>query len=239
MSKEGRTDTNDRRGLRGFGTLLIILGVLLAACGIGLVIYNMWDSGRAGRAADVIQEQIDSQLEEKPVENAPVPSLGDSSAETEAGGDADDSWLAGRKMPVTLIDGNRYIGTLEIPSIGLRLPVMDSWNYERLRISACLYSGSYYTDDMVICAHNYQRHFGPLMGIPIGADVYFITIDKVVYHYTISNRETLQPTAVGQMIFNRNNAAPGMESMEDWDLSLFTCYPGGRTRCTVRCIRAA
>ena len=239
MSREGRTDTTVNRGLRGFGTLLIVIGVLLAAGGIGLVVYNMWDSDRAGRAADVIQEQIDSQLEEKPVENAPVPAYGDSSAETEAGADADDSWLSGQEMPVTLIEGNQYIGTLEIPSIGLRLPVMDSWSYERLRTSACLYSGSYYTDDMVICAHNYQNHFGPIMRTSIGADVYFITMDKVIYHYTISNRETLKPTAVGQMIFNRNNAAPGMEAMEDWDLTLFTCTPGGRTRCAVRCIRAA
>ena len=141
-------------------------------------------------------------------------------------------------MPVTLVDGFQYIGILEIPSLGIRLPVMDTWDYDRLRISPCLYSGSYYTDDMVICGHNYQRHFSPIKGVDIDADVYFITADKVIYHYTVSNRETVQPTSVEQMIRNMNNRDPEDGDMEDWDLTLFTCNTGGQTRCAVRCIRA-
>lgn len=229
-------------GLRRFGTLLIVIGLLLSAGGIGLVLYNMWDGDRAGKAAETIQEEIDSELEKKPVQNAPIPAAGTNPKETEpyegTNEDAGDgSWLAGQDMPSLLVNGNQYIGTLEIPSVGLRLPVMDSWSYEKLRTSPCLYSGSYYTDDMVICAHNYQDHFYPIMHTAIGADVYFITMDKVIYHYTVCNRETLKPAAVGEMVFNMNNRVPGMEALEDWDLTLFTCNPGGRTRCAVRCIR--
>ena len=221
----------ERAGLRRFGTLLILAGLLLAAGGMGLVLYNLWDNDRAGRAADAIQDEIDSELEKMPVENAPVPLAGRNKQD-------DESWLSGQKMPTMLIDGNQYIGTLEIPSLGIRLPVLDRWNYELLKISPCLYSGSYYTDDMVICGHNYQRHFSPIKGIAIDADVYFITAQKVIYHYKVCNRETVKPTAVDQMIRNWNNGDPEFEQLEDWDLTLFTCNTGGQTRCAVRCIRA-
>ena len=136
-------------------------------------------------------------------------------------------------MPTEQIDGYEYIGTLEIPSLGLQLPVMNEWDYDRLKISPCRYSGSYYTDDLVICAHNYQKHFSPVKWIDMNADVYFITVDNVVYHYIVSNRETLQPTSVEHMI--------GQDSqdfgMDEWDMTLFTCSMGGQTRCAVRCIR--
>lgn len=223
--------------MRRFGTLLTAIGLLLMAGGIGLVIYNMWDNNRAGDASDAILKQIEEAQADMGVSNAPAPpSRSDKDVDDRV--TDKDAWRYGQTMPVTLVDGFQYIGILEIPSLGIRLPVMDTWDYDRLRISPCLYSGSYYTDDMVICGHNYQRHFSPIKGVDIDADVYFITADKVIYHYTVSNRETVQPTSVEQMIRNMNNRDPEDGDMEDWDLTLFTCNTGGQTRCAVRCIRA-
>ena len=62
-------------------------------------------------------------------------------------------------MPTFTVDGYNYIGILEIPSLELTFSVMDGWDYTRLKISLCVYSGSYKTNDLVICAHNYARHF--------------------------------------------------------------------------------
>ncbi len=47
------------------------------------------------------------------------------------------------------------------------------------------------------------------------------------YRYIITTRETLFPTEVERMI----------DAQDDWDLTLFTCFIGGRTRCTIRCTR--
>ena len=233
-----RTEGTERKGLRRFGTLLILIGLLLMAGGLALILYNMWDNNRAGKASDEILGVIDAELEKLPVENAPVPSSGKNKDVDERVDGNRKSWLSDQVMPTLQVDGYYYIGTLEIPDLGLRLPVMDTWDYNRLRISPCLYSGSYYTDDMVICGHNYLRHFYPIKGLAIGADVYFITVDKVIYHYTVCNRETVQPTSIDQMIRNMNNGDPDFEELEDWDLTLFTCNTGGQTRCAVRCIRA-
>ena len=136
------------------------------------------------------------------------------------------------EMPTEIIDGESYIGMLEIPSLDLILPVMENWDYERLKVSPCRYSGSYFSNDLVICAHNYARHFSPIKWINLGEDVYFTNVDGLRLHYKTSNIETVQPTQVDLMIGKDTAGSSG----EEWDLTLFTCNTGGQTRCAVRCI---
>ena len=201
---------------RKIGNTLILLGLLLLLGAGGLTAYNIWDGIRAERASQHIIQEMD---------------IGQDLVEALDREPDDDP-----EMPVIEVEGYYYIGILEIPSLQLTLPVMDRWDYTRLKISPCVYSGSYKTDDLVICAHNYARHFSPVKRIDIGADVYLITVDCRVYHYQVTNRETLQPGAVENMIENTNNTIDGTVTNE-WDLTLFTCNTGGQTRCAVRCAR--
>ena len=201
---------------RKIGNTLILLGLLLLLGAGSLTAYNIWDGIRAERASQHIIQEMD---------------IGQDLVEALDREPDDDP-----EMPVIEVEGYYYIGILEIPSLQLTLPVMDRWDYTRLKISPCVYSGSYKTDDLVICAHNYARHFSPVKRIDIGADVYLITVDCRVYHYQVTNRETLQPGAVENMIENTNNTTDGTVTNE-WDLTLFTCNTGGQTRCAVRCAR--
>ena len=131
-------------------------------------------------------------------------------------------------------DGYECIGILEIPSESLTLPVMSKWDYDRLKIAPCRFTGSYYSNDLVICGHNYSKHFSPIKWMDIGEDIYFINVEGLTIHYIVVNRETLQPTDVDLMVDNKNN---NKESTMDWDMTLFTCNIGGQTRCAVRCSR--
>ena len=201
---------------RKIGNTLILLGLLLLLGAGGLTAYNIWDGIRAERASQHIIQEMD---------------IGQDLVEALDREPDDDP-----EMPVIEVEGYYYIGILEIPSLQLTLPVMDRWDYTRLKISPCVYSGSYKTDDLVICAHNYARHFSPVKRIDIGADVYLITVDCRVYHYQVTNRETLQPGAVENMIENTNNTTDETVTNE-WDLTLFTCNTGGQTRCAARCAR--
>ena len=201
---------------RKIGNTLILLGLLLLLGAGSLTAYNIWDGIRAERASQHIIQEMD---------------IGQDLVEALDREPDDDP-----EMPVIEVEGYYYIGILEIPSLQLTLPVMDRWDYTRLKISPCVYSGSYKTDDLVICAHNYARHFSPVKRIDIGADVYLITVDCRVYHYQVTNRETLQPGAVENMIENTNNTTDRTVTNE-WDLTLFTCNTGGQTRCAVRCAR--
>lgn len=205
-----------RQMKKTIGNILITLGILVLLGVGGLTAYNIWDADRAAQASRHIVEELDIGED---LEEALNPEL-----------DQDPD------MPVVTVDGYDYIGILEIPSLKLTLPVMDRWDYDRLKISPCVYSGSYKTDDLVVCAHDYARHFSPVKWIDMSEDVYLITVDHKVYHYQVVNRETLKPESVEQMVENINNTKNGTVTNE-WDLTLFTCNPGGQTRCAIRCVR--
>ena len=187
---------------RSRGVLPLILGSLLIVAALCLVVYNIWDAERAANAAN---EAVDALMDEIPSHDAEKID----------------------NIPVVTVEDNQYIGILEIPSLGITLPVMADWDYENLKISPCRFTGSCETRDLVICAHNYRTHFGPIRHLGIGEDVYLTTVDGQVYHYTVSNRQVLRPVVVEVM---------AEQEMNEWDLTLFTCTLGGKTRHVVRCV---
>ena len=85
------------------------------------------------------------------------------------------------EMPTQEIDGQRYIGTLRLESLGLTLPIISEWDYTRLRIAPCRYAGSAYLDNMVIAAHNYESHFGQLKNLSQGEQITFTDIDGTCF----------------------------------------------------------
>ena len=130
-------------------------------------------------------------------------------------------------MPIETINGINYIGVLDIPAINRELPVLSEWDYSNLKIAPCRYAGSAYLDNMVLCAHNYDIHFGSLKNLSYGDEIIFTDMDGNVFTYKVIEIETLQPTAIEEM------------TIGDWDLTLFTCTVGGATRVAVRCEKTA
>ena len=200
------------------GNILIFLGILMILGAVGLAGYNFWDANRAREAAEQSTDQLIDKIDESVKDEETAAPYVDPNT----------------PMPVEVIDGYEYIGILEIPSEDLSLPVMNEWDYTRLKISPCRFTGSYYSDDLVICAHNYDKHLGRLLNIDLGVDVYFTNVEGLTIHYIVTNRETVEPTDVERMIENTGNSET---SLLDWDMTLFTCNLGGQTRCAVRCSR--
>ncbi len=128
-------------------------------------------------------------------------------------------------MPSVNILDNDYIGIIEIPSLNLKLPVMKDASYEKLDTSPGRYYGSVYTDDLVICAHDYARHFGYIESLKQDDIVIFRDMNNTEYVYKVEVIEVLNPTDVKEMI----------ES--EFDLTLYTCTYDGLRRVTVRCNR--
>ena len=127
------------------------------------------------------------------------------------------------EMPTREIDGQTYIGMVEVPALELSLPVISEWTYPRLKKAPCRYVGSVYSKDMVICGHNYDRHFGRLKDLAVGDEVRFTDMDGNVFFYSVCGTEQLGKYAVEDMLAG------------EWDLTLFTYTKGGRMRVTVRC----
>ena len=190
-------------GRRTRSAILIALGLLLILAAFGLAAYNLYVSKSAGDESSEVAARLIVGIEEDLTSGQSV------SPQT--------------PMPAEQVEGNLYIGVLRIPSLSLELSVMDDWSYPGLRVSPCRYSGSAYSDDMVIAAHNYQTHFGRLNQLEYGAEVSFTDVRGNVFVYEVSSIEKLDPYAVSAMVDS------------DYELTLFTCTLGGADRVTVRC----
>ena len=218
---------------------MMAAGILCLALAASLIFYNLWDGERAGRASDAISARLERAILDDVSGGEGNGGAASGSGEGGVASGARESGGADAVgvMPTRMIDGYLCIGELEIPSLHLTLPVLADWSYDDLKVSPCRYAGSYLTNDLVICGHNYRRHFSPIKWIDPGAAVNLIAADGQMLRYVVSRLETVNPTSVDTMLENRNNA--GSEGVtSDWDLTLFTCSTGGRTRCAVRCVRA-
>ena len=197
------------------GPVLIFTGLLLIAAALFITAFNLREEAAARtasvRAADRLEALIPAHTPRPAAVSGAV--LPENVPETDM------------EMPVKTVDGVDYIGVIAVPSLSLELPVASEWSYERLKTSPCRYSGSVYSGDMVLCAHNYSSHFGQIKTLKPGDAVVFTDVDGNVYNYEVAELETLQPAAVDEM------------KSGEWDLTLFTCTIGGQTRVTVRCDR--
>ena len=127
------------------------------------------------------------------------------------------------EMATVKVDGYECIGILSIPVLDLELPVLTDWSYAKLKKAPCHYYGTYYEKDFVIAAHNYKAHFGRLSELQAGDVVVFTDVSGTAHYYEVVLIETLPKNATQEMITS------------GFDLSLYTCTPGGASRVTVRC----
>lgn len=197
------------------GRGLMAAGLALMAAALLLTGYNLWDEHRAEQSA----VRVLAALEPKAEAPAPAAEMTDP-GETEI----PDCLLAPEmEMPTETVEERDYIGVLELPALGLSLPVLSQWSYPALKEAPCRYTGSAYQGDLIIAGHNYRSHFGGLKDLTPGDTVRFRDVDGNVFAYTVAEVETLDKYAVAEM------------QAGDWDLTLFTCTIGGAARVTVRC----
>lgn len=179
------------------------LGLTLVVLAGSLFAYNRITDYRAGEKA-------------KDIFSAVVESRDNGAFSTDSNGER-----------IITIDGMKCIGTIEIPSLEIELPVQSEWSKPNLKLSPCRYSGSLLEGSLIICGHNYENHFGKLKYIENGETVLITDATGTQYKYLVSSVVLLGGDDVEEM---KNN--------DGWDMTLFTCDYSGRNRIAVRCIRA-
>lgn len=191
------------------GTILFILGAVMVSAAFLLTMYNVADGQRAAneaeKAAAELRERLASpnSLDEFTSDKTPLYKK-----------------YPNMDMPLMEIDGEYYCGVLNIPDLQLELPIKSEFSYEGLKGSPCRYSGSVYTNNMIIAGHNYRRHFGDIDGLEIGSKVSFTDGDGNVFNYEIAKIDKIGGYAV--------------DEIDGGDMALFTCDVSGRSRFVVR-----
>ena len=191
---------------RKTGNILIAVGAILIASAMVIVFYNLFASKNAEKKSEDILLKMDIPT----TDEARTP---DYELSPDVG------------MPEIEIDGVFCIAVVEIPKLGIKLPVLSECTKQNLKIAPCRYTGSAYTDDLVIAGHNYLYHFRNIGNLMQGDSVIITDMDGNKFNYVVSATDVLQPTDVEDM------------TKGEWPLTLFTCDYSGQTRITIRCDR--
>ena len=189
--------------------IFIITGLLLISAALLLTAFNVLRDMRASSASSDALQQME--FGAGSVEYLRVPE---------------------KELPSSVLDGVEYVGALEIPSLGLQLPVAAYWDPGFAKSAPCRYTGSPYTGDMIIAGHNYRQHFGKLRKLQMGAEVYFTDLDGNTFTYTAVSVESVDGWDIETMLAGGTAAAK-----DTWDLTLFTCNFSGQARIAVRCVQ--
>ena len=195
------------------GKILTGVGLLLIAAALLLTVYNIRESDRAGSESEEmvvrmesltadLPERLETEKKELVPEYVKNPEM---------------------EMPTVEVNGQECVGMIEIPALGLKLPVISEWSDAKLKKAPCRYSGSAYLKNMIIAGHNYRTHFSGIKRLNPGDSVVFTDADGNVFSYEVAEIETV--------------GGYDIEKMEagDWDLTLFTCTNKGKAGAAVRC----
>ena len=209
------------------GCLLVIVGLCLILSSGLLIGYNLLDSRRAEESA--VQSMAELQ---EILPDTIVPAERFTSTQIVQNDQIDPTvdvpfYVINPQIEMLehKVDGIPYIGILEIPCLELELPIISRWSNANARKAPCRYKGSVYSDDIIICAHNYKSHFGKLSTLSIGDVVLFTDIEGNQFQYQVVEFEVMDGTAIEQM------------ESGNWDLTLFTCTAGGKSRIALRAER--
>ena len=202
-----------KRRAKKQGNILIAMGVTLILAALILVGYNYMGDRTAGAEAtsvlggiraliDAGHDNYEENLEEIPdyIRNPEM------------------------ELPRAKIGDHECVGIIQIPTIEIELPVIADYEDNEIMVGPCRFFGSPYTNNMVICAHNYDSHFRKIGNLKEGDSVVFMDLDGNVFNYKVAKTEALKATDVAEMCDS------------EWDLSLFTCTFGAKYRVTVRCV---
>ena len=190
----------------------IVLGVFCLLVSIGFALFNSYEAQEGEKASQTVLQEVKTMIAAAEPESIPEETQAQFIEETQP-----------RQMQTVPVGKYDSIGILSIPVLELELPVLADWTYAKLKQAPCHYFGSCYEENFVIAAHNYPSHFGRISHLKAGDLVTFTDVSGTVHGYEVVLVETLLPTATEEMITS------------GFDLSLYTCTPGGGSRVTVRC----
>ena len=150
-----------------------IIGIVLILSGIGLISYNLITDYISGKNSKEVLKELEVQLEEK------IPPT-DS-----------DIIDVNKEMDTIDVNGNKYIGIISIPSVDIKLPVINEYSKQNIKIAPVLYKGSIYKNNAIIIAHNTQSHFRKIQNLNIGDKVTFIDVNGNEFNYEVIKKENI------------------------------------------------
>ncbi len=186
------------------GVVLVVMGLMLTFGGAALYTHYESQANLAGQNAQVLLQELSLDMQQRQLMGITV--------------EAPENQM----LQVT-IEGQAVIGILRAEEAAIELPVLQSWDYEKLMIAPCRYSGSIEEGNLILLGHNYKQHLEKLDQLEPGDAVEFVDVEGKSYSFVVAETVVLQPTQVEEL------------TSTDHPLTIFTCTPNGRSRFVVYC----
>lgn len=189
------------RALTGAGLVAVIVAIVLLAWSLGVL---PGERLRVAQTYQAVQRQMTS---------------------SGVGATGDDVQAAQANLSVASVRGGSYVGTVEVPSLDLRLAVDAGGQGDTLaRGAATLWQGSPTTGHLVLAGEDSPTVFGQLQTLTDGALVSFATMEGARFDYRVVSAE----------VVDRQEDS----DLAEGDLVLFAPTFSGGGRVVVRCYRA-
>jgi len=186
------------------GAILVVLGLALTFGGAALFAHYESQANLAGQNAQILLQQLSVDMQQRQLAGVTV--------------EAPENQM----LQVT-VEGQALIGILRAQEADIELPVLQSWDYEKLMIAPCRYSGSLEEGNLILLGHNYKQHLEKLDMLEAGDAVEFVDIEGKPHRFAVAETTVLQPTQVEEL------------TSTDHPLTIFTCTPSGQSRFVVYC----
>lgn len=190
--------------------VIVVFGVLTAKIYASNSDYNI-------ESNIIIQEEIE---EEKQVEEQIIPERSEANIIEEEKEEP-------KTVTYTASNGNQYdvIATLNIPSLGIKYPILSSTSETLLKVSLNKYWGANPNEvgNMVILGHNYEntKFFSKLPNIKIGDIVKITDLTGKTLDYEVYETDIIDPD---------DNSCTSQLTDGHTEITLITCYNKGAKR---------
>ena len=149
--------------------ILIAAGMLLLCGGLGLLLGSQLLAQKALEKTAGVLKQMEAVLPER------SPGVMDSYSVPE--------------MPVLQVKGEDFIAVLELPALGITLPVGSSWDTRKVREFPCRFTGSVYDGTLIIGGSDQKGQFENFEQLEDGSAVILTDMTSAEFSYTIERIE--------------------------------------------------
>lgn len=147
-------------------SLATVLGIVLILCSLCLLAYRQFRVPMEARHREETVAQIRALL---PPVTQGVPGL-----------------YSDPEMPALSLEGQDYIGLLEVPGYGVTLPIGSQWNTRKIGSFPCRFWGSTYDNSLVIGGSGEGGQLDFCGSIDLGAYISVTDMTGSRYTYTVT-----------------------------------------------------
>ena len=109
------------------------------------------------------------------------------------------------QMPVLQIDGEDFLGLLEIPMHDVKLPIYSQWEKSKLSAYPCCFWGSVYASSLIIGGVDAAGQMDFLTKVDIGDSVIVTDMTGAEFLYNVEKIERSK-TAVAEKLYSTEEA---------------------------------